>query len=180
MANWFIGLPVDPGMWFAELPAPPRGVRLFHPEDLHVTVAFLGSVDEAAARRAFERARDFPRGALAISLGAVVPMGRPSRPSALSALLAAGTAEMSAAIGSVRDEMAALAGAPRDERPVRPHVTLARTRRDAPRQEREEAVAWASALNLGQPWVRVTSLGLYTWAASPSERRFRILEAAGL
>jgi 2'-5' RNA ligase len=177
MANWFIGLTIDPGDWFARIPPPPAGVRMFHPEDLHVTVAFLGSVNEERARRAFERAQEFPAGSIGVTLGRVVPMGRPTRPSALSALLGEGAARVAAGILVVRDAMADAAQVAREQRAVRPHVTLARPRRDAKPRERTAALDWAAALDLRQPWVEVTSLGLYTWAGSPSPRRFQVVQA---
>ena len=52
--NWFIATPIAPGRWFDRVSAPPSGIRRFHPEDLHATVAFLGAVREEAARAAAE------------------------------------------------------------------------------------------------------------------------------
>jgi 2'-5' RNA ligase len=52
MPNWFIALPVSPLGWFERLvPPPPAGFRAFHPDDLHLTIAFLGAVDDATASR---------------------------------------------------------------------------------------------------------------------------------
>jgi len=54
VANWFIAL-VLPGEagWNRSVPSLPEGVLILSVQDLHVTVAFLGSCGEAAALRAW-------------------------------------------------------------------------------------------------------------------------------
>jgi RNA 2',3'-cyclic 3'-phosphodiesterase len=183
-ANWFVALPVPAEPWFERAfertSGPPPGVRLFHPDDLHLTVAFLGSVGEEAARRAFTEARDFPLTALEVELGAVVPMGNPRRPSALSARLTHGEREVARAITSVRDAVCDAAGAPREHRPALPHLTLARPRRTATYAERVAALRWAAALELGAPRVQLSEVALYTWSEQRSERLFALVERVSL
>ena len=140
-ANWFIALPIPAGDWFARLPAPPAQVRLFPADDLHLTVAFLGNVSEEAALAAFAHASAWPRAALDVQLGHVVPMGRPRRYSALSAELELGRRQVEQAITLVRDAMCDTAGVRRDERPARAHVTLARPSRRASDAERRAGLA---------------------------------------
>ncbi len=85
--NWFVALQVPPLDWFDRLvPPPPEGCRHFHRDDLHLTLAFLGAVDEDAARAGFAALR-WPLGPQQVTLGRVVPMGSKHRFSALSALL---------------------------------------------------------------------------------------------
>ena len=38
----------------SDLPAPPRNFRRFHPEDVHLTLAFLGPCGEQGAERALQ------------------------------------------------------------------------------------------------------------------------------
>ena len=178
--NWFVALPVSPGDWFARVSNPPPGVRLFHPDDLHLTVAFLGGVEEAAARAAFAEARAIPLPAQAVRLGDVVPMGNPRRPSALSARLHAGNEAVARAITSVRDAVCDAAGAPREQRPALPHLTVARPRRTATYDERREAVGWAASLDLGAPDVVLDAIALYTWSSERRERLFTIVDRASL
>ena len=178
--NWFVALPVSPGAWFARVSDPPHGVRLFHPEDLHLTVAFLGGVDEAAARAAFAASRAIPLSARPVRLGEVVPMGNPRRPSALSARLREGNEAVAQAITAVRDAVCDAAGAPRELRPALPHLTVARPRRTATYDERREAVRWAASLDLGAPEVVLDAVALYTWSSERRERLFTIVDRLSL
>jgi RNA 2',3'-cyclic 3'-phosphodiesterase len=178
--NWFVALPVPADTWFARVCAPPPGVRLFHPDDLHLTVAFLGAVDEAAALSAFACAAVIPLTRTMVTLGKVVPMGNPRRPSALSAKLRQGEATVARAIGAVRDASCDAAGVHRDERPVVPHLTVARPKRSASAEERASAIRWASSLELGDAPVGISQIALYTWATERSARLFRIVTAQPL
>lgn len=171
--NWFVALPVAPGPWLARLGALPAGVRAFHPDDLHLTVAFLGAVDETRAHAAFARALPLPLAPCDATLGDVVPLGNPRKPSALSARVVAGEAEIARAMTAVRDAICDAAGAPREQRPALPHLTLARIGRTASRSERAEALRWAASLALGEPRVEITRVALYTWSAERSTRQFR-------
>lgn len=179
-ANWFVALPVPAAGWFERLGEAPPGVRLFHPEDLHLTVAFLGAVSEDAARRGFEQARAFPLAAREITLGPVIPMGNKRRPSALSARLIEGEREVAQAITQVRDAICDAAGAPRELRPALPHLTVARPLRSATYAERTSALAWAASLDLGTPRVSLTCIALFTWSAERRERLFALRERVPL
>ena len=179
-ANWFVALPVPAADWFARLAPPPLGVRLFHPDDLHLTVAFLGAVDEAAARRAFAPASSIALPATEITLGDVVPMGSPRHASALSALLVEGEEAVAAAIGGVRDGACDAAGVPRDARAVLPHLTVARLGRRLPPSERTAGLRWARALALGRPRLVVSQLALFTWSTDRRARLFQTIETMAL
>src|SRR5688572_27881196 len=92
--NWFLGFPID-GAFLLDLPPVPPALRRFHPEDVHLTLAFLGGCGEEAALAALSaldrRLEVEPLRALPVSLGEVVPMGGSSKTySALSALLQVG------------------------------------------------------------------------------------------
>lgn len=179
-ANWFVALPVPAAGWFERVGEAPRGVRLFHPDDLHLTVAFLGAVSEEAARRGFAEARAFPLRVREALLGPVVPMGNKRRPSALSARLLEGEREVAQAITTVRDAICDAAGAPRELRPALPHLTVARPLRSATYAERSSALEWATSLDLGAPRVSLTCVALYTWSAERRERLFAILDRVPL
>jgi 2'-5' RNA ligase len=171
--NWFVALAVPADPWWSRVTAPPPGVRLFHPEDLHLTVAFLGPVSRSDAEAAFAVAcEDWPTGSIGIALGDVRGMGNPRRPSALSALVSDGAADLSEAISSLRDRTCATAGVRADERTPLPHVTIARPSRSATAAEREAAVAWATGLDLGRPRITLRRLVLYGWAPDRSVRLF--------
>ena len=176
-ANWFIGLPVISDGWFARLSPPPPGFRLFAPSDLHFTIAFLGPVDEPAARSAFA-ALVWPLHAIDATLGAVVPMGPPARYSALSALLVEGRGVVEQAIGSSRDAAYEAAEVALDARPAKAHLTLARPQRRASADERARGLVWANDLTLTGTPVRIGAPALFTWAFDRGQTLFRIVETA--
>lgn len=174
-ANWFIALPIIAGPWFHAL-QPPAGVRMFGPMDLHVTVAFLGPVNEQQALAAFDHAVGFPLDALHAQLGPVECLGSKRRPSAFSALLLDGRSQVEAALGAVREQMWEAAQARHDTRPPLAHVTLARPSRRASTSEQAAAQRWAKGLDLGAPGVRLDRIALYTWSLDRSSTLFRIVK----
>jgi 2'-5' RNA ligase len=181
-ANWFIALPVPAAGWFGERVAahPPPPVRLFHPDDVHLTVAFLGRVDETAARRSWDLRGLWTQGAVRASFGEVIGMGPPARFSALSALLEDGRETVEAGMAACRDPMLAAAGAPPERRPIKAHVTLGRPRRDANAAQRSAALAWAMHLPLRGVEIELGEIALYTWAGERRERQFRTVARAPL
>ena len=177
--NWFFAFPVD-GRFVLELPELPTALRRFHPEDVHLTLAFLGGCGEEAAERALavldrELARA-PVSRLAVSLGEVVPMGGSQRLyTALSALLEEGRAEASRCLGELGGLLCETALGRRPSRAPKPHVTLARPRRRAGDTERAAGLAWASSVRLGGVRQELDRVALYTWAEVRKERLFRIV-----
>lgn len=171
-ATWFIALPVDPGPWFPSLPPPPEKTRLFHPDDLHLTIAFLGRCDEESASAAWDLFA-WPAPPLRVTLGEVVPLGNPRRPSALSALVVEGRDVVEAAMGASRDAPIARANGPKEERPAKAHVTLARISQSAGGADRRRALAWAEALRLGAPTAMLGKVALYASSPGPEGRRYK-------
>jgi RNA 2',3'-cyclic 3'-phosphodiesterase len=184
MANWFIGIGVPSEGWFAKIAPPPEGFRMFAPEDLHLTIAFLGSVSEAAARDAWQ-ALDLQLASTIVSFGRVEAMGHPRRYSALSLSLADGRESIERAIGEARDGALAAAGAAPDLRPPKAHVTIARPRRRyatrrAAEWARAEGLLWANAIDVTSHRVQLERVALYTWSPDRNERLFRIVSEAKL
>jgi len=174
--NWFIAVPVAAGDWYERLVTqPPSGFRRFHPEDLHMTVAFLGVVAEERALAAW-RALDWRLGVVQATLGVVVPMGAPHRYSALSIELVEGREQVEQAIAQARDAACDAAGARRESRAAKAHITIARPARNATDTDREAGLRWASRLSLVGQAVALDSVALYTWAEDRRTRQFRIVE----
>jgi 2'-5' RNA ligase len=177
--NWFFAFPLE-GAFLAALPPPPASVRCFHPEDVHLTLAFLGGCGEAAAERALatldvELVRA-PLAALPISLGEVQPFGGSRRDyTALSALLGEGRVEVTRCLTELGGLLCESALSRRPSRPSRPHVTLARPRRRATDADRASGLSWASSLELGGVRQTLGRIALYTWAEVRRERLFRIV-----
>ncbi len=157
-------------------PAPPR-VRPFVPSDLHLTLAFLGAVQESEARNAWLLITRFPSfRRVEGSFERVKPLGHPTKPSALSAIVARGADALSEMILEARAPLLESAGARPDERPPLPHMTLARVQRRANAAERREALRWAEGLDVSRASFAVASVALYTWSADRQERLFELVE----
>lgn len=176
--NWFLAFPV-PGAFVLELPQPPPGFRRFHPDDVHLTLAFLGGCGEEAAQRALAaldaRLATAPLASIDIALGSVVPMGSAREYSALSALLERGREETEQYIATLRDLASEAALGRREKRAPKAHVTLARPKRQASPERRQQGLAWASALDLRSVAARLDRLALYSWSEARTERLFRIV-----
>jgi 2'-5' RNA ligase len=175
MPNWFVAFPIDAGDWFARLPSPPPGTRCFAPEDLHLTIAFLGAVDASRAHAAFAALGREASPACDLVRGRVVPMGASRRPSALSALAELADpadGSLAARLVPVRDAILEAAALPGEGRDPLPHVTLARVTRRARAAERRAALDWVRSCDLRSAIVRVDRVALYTRAADRTARLF--------
>ncbi|MEM6788313.1 MAG: TetR family transcriptional regulator [Myxococcota bacterium] len=181
-ANWFVGLAVPAGTWFAAaMTSAPAHVRRFHPDDLHLTLAFLGRCGEARARSAWETlVLPSAATAFAATLDRLVGMGHPKRPSALSFLLEAGRDDASRLIEAVRAPLLEAAGARADLRPPRPHVTVGRPARGATDDQRAETFAWARAQPPLGVTVRLEEVCLYTWSHDRPTRYFQVIARRAL
>ena len=177
--NWFIGLPVSAGSWFsAVIAGVPHGVRVFHPLDLHLTVAFLGACSPSAARRGWDALEGSAHEAIEARLGGVRGMGNRRRPSAYSLTLAEGhgeTAALSRILGQWRALIMPAAGAPEDPRPPLPHITVARPPRKADGAQRAAAQVWLDGQTIPPVTVKLDRVALYTWGDERGRRRFQIV-----
>ncbi|MEM7403972.1 MAG: hypothetical protein AAF458_01705 [Pseudomonadota bacterium] len=181
--NWFIALRCQVDTWYSEMLAstlPPPRVRTFSPDDLHLTVAFLGAVEAHVAEQAFRGASSWPTGALEVSLDVVRPLGPKRRFSALSATLDTGRAEVEEGMAACTNAMRTAAGLGPESRPPLAHMTIARPERRASARERGLALQWAAALPVAGQTVRIGELALYTWAEDRRHRLFRIARSRSL
>jgi RNA 2',3'-cyclic 3'-phosphodiesterase len=177
--NWFIAFPID-GAFVLELPTLPPNFRRFHPEDVHLTLAFLGAVGEDGAARAMAALdrclRDTPREPLTISLAEVVPMGGARLYTALSALVGEGRPVAERYLGELRDPLTEAANGRHDRRPPKPHVTVARPVRRATDSDRAAGLSWAQSITPNRAQYTLDRIALYTWSETRRERMFRIVD----
>jgi 2'-5' RNA ligase len=184
--NWFFGFPIAGELVreLLRLPRLPPSFRLFHSEDVHLTLAFLGGCGEDGAQRALAALDDALlgplRASIAVSFGEVVPMGPRGRYSALSALLERGREETEARITALRDPLTGAATGRHDKRPAKAHVTLARPMRRATAAQREAGLAWAASVDVRSACARLDRIALYTWCEPRGDRLFRIVEERAL
>ena len=142
-----------------------------------MTLGFLGSVQESEARRAWDRIGEFPSfRTVTGSFSGVEPLGHPSKPSALCAMVDDGREPLAGMITEARQTLLSAAGAPEDTRPPLPHMTLARIQRRAKAAERRQALRWAHTIDLRAVTFTAPSVALYTWADDRQERLFQIVE----
>ena len=115
--------------------AAPPGMRRLPPENLHVTLAFLGSRSESDADlvAGVVRAVARPVGELAVDRALWLP---PKRPGVLSAALRAGPA-LAALHADLVAALTDAIGFEPERRPLRPHVTVARARGREPLRSTE-------------------------------------------
>lgn len=142
----------------------PRGVRPVRPEQIHLTLHFLGDIDDEGLATVTTALGGLRHRAFAIDLtgaGVFPPQGRPT-------VLWAGVAATDDLLGLHRDVTAILAssGMQPDPRPWAPHVTLARLGPLVPR-------AWTTAFldgarHLGEQSMPVTAVRLYESSRTPT------------
>ena len=158
---------------FRELSVPP-------PENLHVTLAFLGELDGLGVRVAADAAR-----AAAVAAGGSWTVGwgdagtfpSPGRPRVVWLGLA-DPATTRTVQGLLVTELR-LRGLPADERPFRPHLTLARVRSGLTRENVEELKAVMAAVVPPVP-ASVEALVLYRSKQGRGPSVYEELERASL
>jgi 2'-5' RNA ligase len=175
LPNWFVAIPVPAEPWFHRfITPPPQAFRRFHPDDLHMTVAFLGPVGEDRARSGWQ-AMQWPLQTITTTLGTIIPMGAPHRYSALSVELVQSREIIEDALAQCRDAISDAAGAKRENRPPKAHITVARPSRRATAGDRADGLRWAKRIDLHQHPMTLDSVALYTWDEDRRERQFRIV-----
>ncbi len=175
--NWFVGLPVGADRWLSRLVADaPRFLRLFHPADLHATVAFLGPCGAERARQAWSQIEGAELASFDVTLGGLKALGNPRRPSALSVVVQEGFERAAELIGALRAPMIEAAGARPDPRAPLPHITVARIGRKATGRQRHDALAWVEGKAPVGAAVTMDRICLYTWAEDRRIRQFREVE----
>ncbi len=184
-ANWFVGLPVPAG-WLPQLLATaPEPLRRFHPQDLHITVAFLSACGPERAQAAWRACSQAlvatpPPAPLQAQLGALRPFGPARRYSALSFVLRRGQQQLAALIAQLRPLALQAAQLPPADRPPLPHVTIGRPARRATAQVRRELLLWADGLTPADELLSLTRLALFTWSEQRPARQFRIVAEQAL
>jgi 2'-5' RNA ligase len=130
-----------------ELAALAQDVKWVEPENLHVTLKFLGQVDERAVHTVCRLAEEAVAGRepVQITVAGVGAFPNAKRPRVIWAGVTEGGPELIRIHGdleqALRDE-----GYPREDRPYTPHITLGRIRQIKPNPQ------FAAALDEHQTW----------------------------
>ncbi len=163
MPNWFIGLPAPVGPWsFSLTQGAPKSARLIQPRDLHLTISFLGAVEEKEALEAWKIIQREPPEIYLLRFQSLKTLGR--RPDRFGAVaMMASSPELEGWMARVGPAAQRAAGVPVEGRKPRPHVTLLRPQRRASAAERWEIRGWMEAQALDLP-LTFDRAALYTWA----------------
>jgi len=115
-----------------ELASKVRGLSWTRPENLHITLRFLGDLDDAGVRRVCDLVVRESAEAVAprARLGPIGAFPNLNRPRVVWVGLAEGEEAVSAVARAVNDALGR-AGFGEPEKPFRPHLTLARVREGA-------------------------------------------------
>lgn len=187
MSNVFAAIPVTlPPAVLAGLRArfpTDAPLRWFDPEDLHLTVAFLGRLPAERLGPVTAVLQQLPRPDFEVRLGGLLCLPSPQRCSAL-ALGLQDDAGLRAYFKRCQAPLRHAAGLEPDPREPLPHLTFARP-------DRRRLAAGSGARDWAAPFsrastplpdtvIRLERLALYGWAEDRTRRQFRILEDGDL
>ena len=148
-------------------------------ENFHITVKFLGGIDEARVRAVSEALHAAATGRHAFDLE-IVSLGAfpsPTRPRVLWAGVAEGAAPLAALAAAVDDALAPL-GYPRETRGFAAHVTLARVREPRRTPALADALAAAATRRFGR--LTIEHIALMRSELSPRGARYTALSTVPL
>ncbi|MGB5134754.1 MAG: 2'-5' RNA ligase family protein [Prochlorococcaceae cyanobacterium] len=186
--NWFIALVVPPEAGWHGFGTPlPAGVRGVPAQDLHLTLAFLGSCEPAEATAAWQALAALSSEPLRARAGAWRAFGPKEAPSAYGLTLAQGHEQAARLIGLWGAKARRAAGLTPERRVPLPHVTVARSGRRQAAALRSPMERWMATAAPPAGDALLSELGLYTWhrqRGTPGAPLFelaarRLLEARG-
>lgn len=136
------------------------GVRWVRPEGLHLTLKFIGGLDEADLPRAVECLQAVALGGAPFTMGVSGISGFPPQgvPRVIHVELHEPTGALAALQKAVEDALADELNIAREDRPFTAHVTLGRTKDRRRCPEMDEIVAAVAAQDFGR--VKVASFVL--------------------
>jgi 2'-5' RNA ligase len=179
--NWFLALPLPAGAgWQHSVATAPAGLRRFAPEDLHLTVAFLGACGEAAALQAWRAVECLRQPPIRIAAAGWRALGPPRQPSAYGVSLSEGHGVLVDLLAVWGGRALQAADQPPASRPPLPHVTLLRPRRREAPHWQGPMHAWMATAPLPPAAVRLEELALWTWSQDRSQRLFAPVCRRGL
>jgi 2'-5' RNA ligase len=127
-------------------------VKWVEPENLHVTLLFLGEVEQretlAICRAAQKAVAKLPAFTMAVEGAGCFP--NPRRPRTLWVGVGAGSAEVVAVHDAIEKPLLDMGNYRRETRGYVPHVTLGRVRGEGPNDELAKALAKHKSLSAGE------------------------------
>lgn len=179
--TWFIAFPLnDDGAVRGSIEDHPSAIRPVRQEDLHITVAYLGSVSKRKAGAAWKQVADFSPGAVEISFNQLKPFGPYSRPTAYGLSLSRGRDTVFELISSLRKDLLRAAGKKPGTGRIVPHVTIARPNRRLSREDTLMISEWRSNYDIPDVVIRLDEIALYTRSGKSTTGSFTIVERKSL
>ncbi|MCB1050381.1 MAG: hypothetical protein H6510_16815 [Acidobacteria bacterium] len=170
-ANWFVAYKVElPKLDLSLIEA--EQVRWFQPADFHVTLVFLGGLNEAQIGHAKSLFADFPAKPFDLPVKAFTTLPPGPRFSALCLQLQADP-DWSDHVVTARKHFLVALNLPPETREPLPHITLARPLRQAGHQQRAKIQSAWCALQPPEIQVHLGQLALYTWNEDRQVRQFQ-------
>ncbi len=172
----FVGIeiPASARMKLTTLRTDYPGARWHPPEALHLTLVFIGHVEDAQARQVAAALADLHGAALTLELAGVGHFGTVHKPTVLWAGVKA-SALLAQLQQRVEQQLLPL-GLIRDERPYRPHVTLARVKEGG--EALQDFLQRYRDFRL--PPFEVQEFCLYVSHGGPSGVRYEVIERFSL
>lgn len=177
MANWFVAFPIpNTDQWIEQLlrDIPPE-LKPFHPDDVHLTLCFLGTLDTEQQQRLAREIAKIEGHPFDVSLNSLRALPRPSFITAISFELDRGKEQAAQYIAQWREPLATMVGKKPDPRPPLPHITIARPRRKYGKRAQHVALEWIKSIQPPSVVLRIDRVALYTWAEDRTKRQFRIV-----
>ncbi|HEY2823933.1 MAG TPA: RNA 2',3'-cyclic phosphodiesterase [Gemmatimonadales bacterium] len=173
--------PLRAALWDAALPLRQRRypVKWVGPESLHLTVKFLGAVDEARERAVTGALADATRGVKAFHLGLEGFGAFPSADQPRVVWAGCDAAPPLELLHHDVERLMAAQGFPVEGRPFRPHVTLGRVRDGATAREFEALASQLADLSF-RGEAMVSSVDLMQSTLSPAGSVYVLRHAAPL
>lgn len=177
MGNCFAALPVRfPEPLFESIRAgAPPALRWFHPDDLHLTLAFLGPESPERLPAIQDALTRLPGAEFEITLGPLRLLPRDNRVTAISFAIERGRERAADFIAQWRPALLAAAGRPPDTRSAFPHLTIARPARKHPEFRPAHLRRWARSLTPPAHPLAVLPPALFGWSPDRPRRQFRII-----
>ncbi|MES0490019.1 MAG: hypothetical protein ABUK01_08515 [Leptospirales bacterium] len=167
--NWFVAFSVSPDSWYEEVyKTVEEPMYKYHPEDLHSTVAFFGSLDEEGVERVKRVMDTFDEKSLLVTLGKLLFLPTLQKYSAVSYSVDEGNAVLQNYIQKYRDQFFIAAKQDVDSRPPLPHVTIVRPPKKTTVGENRKFSKSIQKLSTPRNKILINTLSLYTWSENRS------------
>ncbi|MDH4199323.1 MAG: hypothetical protein OEV66_02995 [Spirochaetia bacterium] len=170
MANWFVAFKIPPEKWFQELVQQlPADLKAFHPEDLHLTIAFLGGLNLHLKSAIFDLLQKFYLDPLTITSSKFLFLPSEKKYSAICLDFRQGFESVGLhdlfmeTMHAIRNEILIVAQAEQDMRNFLPHITVARPGRNISSKDRHSMLLKIKQTSIPQIRIRLDTIGLYTW-----------------